>query len=728
MHKNLRKPITKGIVVALVCIMLAVVLLPPLFARADEGRKKVKVGWYETPFNTIDGNGRRSGYAYEYQRKIAAYTGWEYEYVEGTWSELFQKLENGEIDLMSDISYTEERAEKISYASVPMGTEKYFLYVTTDNTEITPDKISTINGKRVGVTKGTVQQRYFETWARRYGIRSEIVELDGNETESIDALRAGEVDAYITLDAYYDPERLSPVCQIGASDFYFAVSKDRSDLLQELNSAMSKIQDENHFYNQELYEKYLKSSGKNIFLSAEEKSWLSKHGAIRVGYQDNYMAFCAKDENTRELTGALKDFLDHASASAGNAKITFAPIAYNTVSDALSAMDKGEVDCVFPANFTAYDGETIGIVMTQPLMNSEMVAVVKESEIHSFVQKESVTVAINEGNINYERFLDDHFPTWARAVYPDTSEGLKAVAAGDADCVLISTYRFNNISKQCEKLKLSTVSTGVAMDYSFAVKEGNKVLYSILSKVAGAVPKSTVSAALTYYSVEDAKLSFWDYVKSHLAVILAVLSFVILGICVLIWRSIHLEKKTHLEHHLVNDLSRRVNYDALTSVRNKGAFKEYIFGIQERLDKGENVEFAVGMLDCNDLKKINDVHGHDKGDEYLKATCRLICRVFRHSAVFRIGGDEFAVVMMGEDYQNREAIVKRFEEEQEMVCRDFKYDWEKIRVAYGIVAYDPDLDHSSAEATMNRADQVMYENKKRMKVGRDFDPAYQKEG
>ena len=713
-------PIVKRIIVLLLCIFTVAVILPPVSVRADEGRKTVKVGWYETPFNTFDENGRRSGYAYEYQRKIAAYTGWEYEYVEGTWTELFQKLEKGEIDLMSDISYTDERAEKIEYASAPMGTEKYFLYVTTVNTEITPDKISSLNGKKVGVTKGSVQQYYFETWARRYGIHTEVVELDTNEEESIKALWAGDVDAYITLDAYYDPEKLSPVCQIGSSDFYFAVSKNRVDLLPALNTAMSKIQDENSFYNQELYEKYLKSSGKKFFLTAEEKNWLVRHGAIRVGYQDNYLAFCDKDENTKELTGALKEYLEFASDSVGNAKITFAPIGYNTVSDALEAMENGEVDCVFPANFTTYDGETLGIVMTQPIMNSEMVAVVKESEKLSFVQKENVTVAVNAGNPNYEKFLDDHFPTWKRNIYPDTPTGLKAVAEGEADCVLISIYRFNNISKQCEKLKLSTVSTGVDMDYSFAVREGNTTLYSILTKVAGAVPKTTVTSALTYYSVEDAKISFWEYVKNHLAVALAIVSVVLFGIIILLWRSIRLEKKTKEEKNLVNDLSHRVNYDALTSVRNKGAFEEYIRGIQERLDKGEKVEFAAGVLDCNDLKKINDEHGHDKGDEYLKATCSLICRVFRHSAVFRIGGDEFAVVMMNDDYQNRESIIKRFEEEQDMICRDFKYDWEKIRVAYGIVAYDPEQDHGSAEATVNRADQVMYENKKRMKVGRDF--------
>lgn len=105
----------------LLCLVLCALCLLPASAPAENGVKVIRVGWYETPFNRKDSVGRRTGYAYEYQRKIAAYTGWKYEYVEGTWSELLQMLRDGRIDLLSDVSYTEERAEEMLFSSIPMG-------------------------------------------------------------------------------------------------------------------------------------------------------------------------------------------------------------------------------------------------------------------------------------------------------------------------------------------------------------------------------------------------------------------------------------------------------------------------------------------------------------------------------------------------------------------------------------------------------------------------------
>ena len=145
----------------LLCLILATALWLPPVARAQESGKTVRVGWYESPYNTVDANGRRSGYAYEYQLKLAAYTGWTYEYVTGSWPDLLQMLEEGQIDLMSDVSYTLEREEWMLYPSLPMGTEEYYLFISPDNREITPADYSTLNGKRVGVNKDSVQADYY---------------------------------------------------------------------------------------------------------------------------------------------------------------------------------------------------------------------------------------------------------------------------------------------------------------------------------------------------------------------------------------------------------------------------------------------------------------------------------------------------------------------------------------------------------------------------------------
>ena len=182
-------------------------------------------------------------------------------------------------------------------------------------------------------------------------------------------------------------------------------------------------------------------------------------------------------------------------------------------------------------------------------------------------------------------------------------------------------------------------------------------------------------------------------------------------------RSIRAERKAVEEEKLVKDLNKRVFVDALTSVRNKGAFADYIQELQDKLDGGEDIEFAVGVFYCDDLKSINDVHGHDKGDVYLKTASSLICRVFRHSPVFRIGGDEFAVVLRNEDYMNRDELVDRFKKEEEETSLSAENKWEQVHIALGIAVYDPQIDRSVND-TARRADKIMYENKRLGKVGK----------
>lgn len=693
----------------LVLALLAASLVVP--ACAQKGEKVVRVGWYESPFNMTDRFGRRSGYAYEYQRKITAYTGWRYEYVEGSWSELMGMLKNGEIDLMSDVSYMEERTQSMLYASLPMGTESYYVYIAPDNAEISSADYTTLSGKKVAVTKDSIQKDLFLDWATLHGVRAEIVEVTDPEDESIRKLLDGEYDAFLTMDIYGDPDIVAPVCKIGSSDFYFAVNKNRPDLLIELDAAMNRIQDENKYYNLQLHEKYLSSTATNQYLSEIEKKWVLDHGVIRVGYQDNYLAFCASDEATGALTGALKDFLDFASTCLVNAHLEFEAVSFPTAAAAMEALAKGEIDCMFPANLTDYDGENRGVVMSPVLMRTEMDAVVRAADQKEFVRNEHVKVAVNEGNTNYEMFLVDHYPGWEIVYYPDTPTGLEGVAAGEADCVIISNYRFNNISKQCEKLHLTTVYTGVNMDYCLAVREGDTELYSILARVIDAVPDAVVHTALTYYSTEDVKITFGDLIRDNLFIVMAVIAAVLLVILALLLRSIHAEKKAREEEHLVKDLNKRVYVDALTSVRNKGAFNDYMRQLQDRVDKEELVEFAIGIFDCDNLKQINDHHGHDKGDIYIKTACQLICRTFDHSPVFRIGGDEFAVVLQNGDYDNRKALIHRFNVTQRETCEAAEHHWEEPHIAMGVAEYDPQMD-GSVDDTLRRADKIMYENKR----------------
>ena len=513
--------------VLLAAVILAL-LIVPCFAFAAEDTRTIRVGWYETPLNRTDANGRRSGYAYEYQRKIAAYTGWKYQYVEGSWAELMEMLRDGRIDLLSDVSYTEERARDMLFTSVPMGSEVYYLYVRADGTDISYDHPDSLEGKKVGVTKNSVQKDIFLHWTEKNGVTVVLSEQECSEEASMKMLRNGELDAFVTLETYCDPDSAVPLWKIGSSEFYFAVSRDRPDLLEELETAMNRIQEDNPYYNEELSAKFLRNSGPGQYLSQEEKDWLEAHGPIRVGYQDHYMVFCARDPKTGELTGALKDCLEYAPGTLQNASPVFVAVSYPTAGEAMDALKAGEVDCVFPANLSAYDSEMAGIVLTSPLMRTEMDAVVRVDDRQDFLQMSQIRVGVNQGNTNYEHFLLEHYPAWTPVRYKDTYACLEQVAAKNVDCIIISNYRFSDIAGHCKRLNLTTVDTGVDMDYCFAVREGDPVLYSILSRMISRIPDSVVNAALTYYSLGNSETASAPTLQERWYVILPGIALAVL--------------------------------------------------------------------------------------------------------------------------------------------------------------------------------------------------------
>ncbi|MCR4909008.1 MAG: EAL domain-containing protein [Lachnospiraceae bacterium] len=610
--------------------ILAVCIGTPFAAYAQDPRPKVvRVGWYDSPYNTVDEYGRRSGYAYEYQQKLSAYNGWTYEYVKGSWADLLKMLETGEIDLMSDVSYTPQREKYMLFPSLPMGTEEYYIFIAPDNESISRTDYSTLNGKRIGVNKDSVQADFFNEWAGRNGIRVDVTELTCSEDESLGMLKTGELDGYVTVDSFVEPSIAVPVCKIGYSDFYFAVSRDRPELLDELNMAMSRIQDENRYYNQQMYEKYIRRSGANAFLSAEETDWLLSHGTIRVGYQDNYLALCGADEETGSLTGVLKDYLLLASDCIPNVHLEFRDICYPTAEEAMEAMKGGEVDCVFPANLSGYEAEEQGMVMTPPLLDTEMYAVVRIKDPKIFSKNGQVIAAVNEGNPNYDAFLAEHFPKWKKAYYADSEACLKAVASGAADCLIISNYRYNNISRLCERYHLTTFSLGVEMDYCLAVLKGQTELYSILAKTTGMIPDSYINAALTHYITEDARLTLTDVLIDNLNIVLAVallIIFVILSLLVLNMRAVKRAKR----------LIRATETDELTGLYNRDFFFQYA---NRTYREHPDTPMDAIVLNIEQFHSINALHGRDLGDQILRV----------------LGGEILAITV---EYQ---AIAGRFE-------------------------------------------------------------------
>lgn len=599
-------------VIFLLFFAVMAVFCPSLTVHAQESGKTVRVGWYESAFHHTDGFGRRSGYGYEYQQRISTYTGWNYEYVEGSWPELLEMLLAGDIDLLSDVSYTEERADKILYSALEMGSEDYHVFISPDNTEIRPDDFSTLNGKVVGVNKNSIQEKQFLEWAASYDVHPEIVELTQKTPELLSMLESGKIDALVTLDTYGNTADVLPVYKVGFAESYFGINKNRPDLKQELDAAMIRIMEDNRDFNEQMTAKYNKASGLTGFLTPEELEWYKAHGTIRVGYKEDYLPFCDYDEDRQQLEGTLSDILTFARTCEKNAELSFETKGFHTDEEAVQALKSGEIDCIFPVNLSSYDGEQLGVIVTDPYATTELYAAVRTEDRKGLSPDEERTASITKGNLDYQTFLMDYFPKWKIKYYDSSKDGFKAVSDGEADCVLVSNYRLNRVSDLCERYNLSTLATGDVMDLSFAVRKEDDCLYSVLNKISRLIPGSLINSSLTTHTFSGERVTFIDYLRDNLVSVLAVVSVTALVIIFLLLWSIRAEKKAKSGRQLIS----AVETDALTGLYNRNFFFEYANRIHR---ESPEPKMDAVVLNIEQFHAVNELHGRDYGDQVLKS-------------------------------------------------------------------------------------------------------------
>ncbi|HAJ96659.1 MAG TPA: hypothetical protein DCO72_02840 [Ruminococcus sp.] len=167
----------------------------------------------------------------------------------------------------------------------------------------------------------------------------------------------------------------------------------------------------------------------------------------------------------------------------------------------------------------------------------------------------------------------------------------------------------------------------------------------------------------------------------------------------------------------IGKISQEAYRDALTGVGSKAAYVQKLEELNAAVTEG-TVEFAIVMVDMNNLKKVNDEHGHKNGDFYIKGCCHLICETFKHSPVFRIGGDEFVAILQGSDYTHRKEYVEKLRKAYTEAFENTEQEpWQRYSASVGTADYASD--DSTIELVFKRADRAMYEDKKafHMKYG-----------
>ena len=513
-----------GIFVVLVIWM--VLTVPCRAAETDNDEKQsqiIRVGSFEDTFDYVDKNGVRRGYGYELMQALAGYTGWEFEYVKCDWSNCFDKLENGEIDIMGDISYTDERAQRMLFSDEAMGEEKYILYADLADMDIGMSDFKSLDGKRIGVLMGTEPEIMLTQWENKNGIHTEHVNVNNNDDVE-KKLANQEIDCFVSLEeSIWSEQGISSITTIGKSGIYFAINKERSDIKTELDYAMRQLDQESPFFKADLYKKYFTLDYRQI-LTGEEKSWLEEHGDIRIGFLNNDPAIFSRDEATEKLTGMLAEYTSYAKDCLGNQVLKFYIQEYDSYDKMTQALQNREIDMVFYAGRNPDFAEKNGYALTNTAWTYSLMAVTDEKK---FDEDRLYTVAVPKEKDALKQHIAFCYPQWKRVDYDSLEDAADMVMNEKADCFLIGT---SQALKYDNERDFKSVPLTKTMEACFAVRGGEGPILSILNKTLKAMPSDMLTSALAIYDSTADKVTFWDFVKDNMPAFFVTAGFSSLGI------------------------------------------------------------------------------------------------------------------------------------------------------------------------------------------------------
>ena len=494
----------------------------------DENQPQtIRVGSFEDTFNYVDKNGVRRGYGYELMQALAGYTGWKFEYVKCDWSDCFDKLENGEIDIMGDISYTDERAQKMLFPDEPMGEEKYILYADLSDMDIETSDFKSLDGKRVGVLLGTEPEIMLTEWENKNGIHTEHVNVN-NDDDVEKKLANHEIDCFVSLEeSIWSEQGISSVTTIGKSGIYFAINKERSDIKTELDYAMRQLEQDSPFFKADLYKKYF-TLDYNQSLTGGEKSWLEEHGDIRIGFMNNDPAIFSMDEETGKLTGMLSEYVSYAKDCLGNQILKFNIQEYDDYSEMFQALQEHEIDMIFYAGRNPDLAEKKGYTLTNTAWTYSLMAVTDEKY---FNEDESYTVAVPKEKEALKQHIAFSYPQWKLIDYDSLADAADMVMNKTADCFLMGASQaliYDN-SQNFKSIPLTKT-----MEACFAVRGGEGTLLSILNKTLKTMPSDMLTSALAIYDSTADKVTFSDFVKDNMLAFFVTAGFFVLTIIVII--------------------------------------------------------------------------------------------------------------------------------------------------------------------------------------------------
>lgn len=513
-----QKAVIAGCAILISLIMLAGILIPERAFAVDDNSVTVRVGYYE---NEVFQEGAKkgavkTGYAYEYYQKLSEYTGWNYEYVYGDFSALYQKLLDGDIDVLAGLAWKEEREAFIGYPDLAMGNETYNLIKHIGDGNITVDT-ATLEGKRIGVLNSAMADS-LKVFLRDHSVQAEIVLFDDYDP-LFQAFDNNEVDVMaVEGDGAYGRAHAELLYAFGSSDYFLCVSKNRADLLADLNIAQTELSVDEPNYINFLRSKYYPASISSRAFSEPEKKWLAEHDSLRIGYLNNYLPYSGTD-SAGKVNGLLKDLVPRMLEKLGLDDLKVSFTSYDSSDKMIAALGDGSVDMVFPVGGGLYYAEENGIFQSNAIVSAATELVYKNEYNDDTVKH----FAVNENNRMQYYFVKTYYPDAKITLYPSIDECLKAVNDGKAGCTTLNGLRANDILRNSRYSGLSLLQTAYNDDRCFGVQIGNEGLLKLVNRGINVLGSDYGQNLAFRYTDQLYTYSFGDMIRNNMGVVGSIL-------------------------------------------------------------------------------------------------------------------------------------------------------------------------------------------------------------
>ncbi|MBR1638577.1 MAG: diguanylate cyclase [Treponema sp.] len=595
--------------------------------------KTVKVGYYINSGNFMDGFSEedpKSGYAYEYMQTISSYTGWDYEYVYGEWDDLYEALLSGKIDILSDVSYTKERENILLYPDYPMGQETFYLYTNDKNTSISAGDFSSWKGKKIGLRTDCYQYELFLDWKKDKKLECEYVEFS-SDAPYYEMFQNHEFDILLEIDMVAELD-WNPIARIGSSDFFLTVTKNRPDILKELNSALAEIFSMDPYYNNTLWLKYFSNMTISKNLSVREQNWLENHPVIKLGCLYGDLPFCDINEENFRAEGLIADMMQYMQEKLLDNKSSVSIVLYHDAAQMLSDLKMGKIDAIAPVARKLQPAEEAGLCLSQKFTSLVLGYAYSGETVDS--SKENWRVAVPY-NLRAHFFLQENYPNAVPVFCTTYEDCLDAVLKGEADGTFFNISKIRGlINKNKRFRKLNSVELNGYGDSAFLSTKENIPLISMLNKLIMLMPAEEVSSSANRYSIKEQ-----GYTRKHF--FLYYLNYIIMAAVLL--ASITLALIISLRHVVYT-----IEHDTLTQLLNRRNFEKYMTRFFKHAAQNSS-PFCVMMFDLDNFKSLNDTCGHAFGDKVLSSVAAVISScISQKDKAFRWGGEEFLIVCNGD--------------------------------------------------------------------------------